>query len=120
MDRAAMSKPVPIDLAAQAALLEDSREFLRFWAKPDGPNTCFIDPSKLGADPFLFGMALVDAVRHGARAWAAAVDVPVEHAEARIWEGLDAERARPTATPRDAERPADDDVIIYTDPRDLN
>ena len=115
-----MSKPKPINLVPHAAMLENAEEFLRLWAKRDGPMTCFIDPSKLGADPFLFGMALVDAVRHGARAWAEAVNVSVEHAEARIWEGLDAERAKPTDHPRDAERPSDDGVITYTKPTDLN
>ncbi|MDB5696131.1 MAG: hypothetical protein JWN21_1674 [Sphingomonas bacterium] len=115
-----MSKPVPINLVPHAALLEDGREFLRMWAKTDGPMACFLNPAQLGADPFLFGMALADAVRHGARAWAAAVNVPVEHAEERIWEGLDAERAKPTDTPGDLAQPADADVITYTRPQDLN
>ena len=115
-----MSKPVPINLVPQAAMLEDSREFLRLWAKTDGPMLCFINPAQLGADPFLFGMALADAVRHGARAWARAVNIPVEHAEERIWEGLDAERASPTDSPREPERPADGDVITYTKPKDLH
>lgn len=101
-------------------MLEDAEEFLRMWRKQDGPMTCFIDPARLGADPFLFGMAVVDAVRHGARAWAAAVNIPVEHAEERIWEGLDAERAKPTDQPRDAALPADDDFISYTRPEELN
>lgn len=115
-----MSKPVPINLVPQAALLEGSSEFLRMWARPNGPMTCFIDPAKLGADPFLFGMAVTDAVRHAARAWAAAVNIPVAHAEERICEGLDAERAKPTDNPRDAERHADDEFITYTDPKDLH
>ena len=115
-----MSKPRPINLVPHAALLEDSAEFLRLWAKPDGPVSCFLDPAKLGADPALFGVALADAVRHGARAWAAAVNIPVDHAEARIWEGLDAERANPTDQPRAPELPADDDFITYTEPKDLH
>jgi hypothetical protein len=115
-----MSKPVPINLVPHAAMLEGSREFLRMWAKPEGPMSCFIDPTKLGADPFLFGMALVDAVRHGARAWAQATNMPVGHIEERIWEGLDAERAKPTDTPRAPDAPADDDVITYTKPDGLN
>ena len=115
-----MSKPRPINLVPHAALLEDAEEFLRLWAKRDGPMTCFVDPARLGADPFLFGMALVDAVRHGAHAWAAAVNIPVEHAEERIWQGLDAERARPTDQPRAPELPDDDDFITYTEPKDLH
>ena len=115
-----MSKPVPINLVPHAAQLEDSREFLRVWAKINGPMSCFINPAQLGADPALFGMALADVVRHGARAWATAVNIPVEHAEERIWEGLDAERANPTDSPRDPEPPADDDFITYSDPKDLH
>ena len=115
-----MSKPVPINLVPHASLIEGAREFLRVWAKEDGPVTCFINPVPLGADPFAFGMALVDVVRHGARAYARAVGISEGEAEARIWEGLDAERAHPTDTPRDAERAADDDVITYTKPKDLH
>ena len=115
-----MSKPKPLDLTPHAHLVQGSREFMRMWAKEGGPLTAFIDPARLGADPFLFGMAMADAVRHGARAWARAVNVSVEHAEERIWEGLDAERARPTDTPRDPEPPADDEFITYTKPKDLN
>ena len=115
-----MSKPVPINLVPHAALLEDGREFLRVWSKPEGPVTCFINPAQLGADPFLFGMALADVVRNGARAWAQAVNVPVAHAEERIWEGLDAERAKPTDTPQSPELPPDDAFITYTKPQELN
>ena len=115
-----MSKPVAINLVPHSAMLEDAREFLRMWAKQNGPMSCFIDPAKLGADPFLFGMALADAVRHGARAWAQAVNIPVADAEERIWEGLDAERAKPTDTPRAPEPHGDEDFITYTKPKDLN
>ena len=78
------------------AFLDGSHEFARLWAEPDGPMTCIIEPRALGPDPFLFGMALVDAVQHGAKAYAHAVGIPEEQALARIWEGLDAERANPT------------------------
>ena len=78
------------------AFLDDSHEFARLWAEPHGPMTCIIEPRALGPDPFLFGMALVDAVQHGAKAYAHAVGIPEEQALARIWEGLDAERANPT------------------------
>lgn len=112
-----MSKPVPIDLSKHGHLVQDAREFLRMWAKQDGPVTCFINPAALAPDPFAFGMALVDAVRNGARAWARAVSISEAEAEARIWEGLDAERGHATDRPRDpvAETPdADDDFIRYT------
>ena len=114
----AMSKPVPIDLVPHAAMLDGSKEFLRMWVKPDGPVTCFVNPAQLGPDPAGFGLALVDAVRPGARGWAQAVNISVADAEARIWEGLDAERAHPTDTP--PEPPADDEFITYTKPESLN
>ncbi len=83
--------------------LAGSREFARFWSEPDGPLTCIIEPRALGADPFLFGMAMVDAVGHGAKAYAHALGISEEQALARIWEGLDAERASPTDEPREIE-----------------
>jgi len=76
--------------------LDGSLEFARLWAEPQGPMTCIIEPRALGPDPFLFGMALVDAVHHGAKAYAHALGIPEDQALARIWEGLDAERANPT------------------------
>ena len=82
-------------------VLAGSHEFARLWAEPGGPMTCIIEPRALGADPFLFGMAMVDAIGHGAKAYAHALGIPEEEAHARIWEGLDAERANPTDTPRE-------------------
>jgi hypothetical protein len=80
--------------------LSGSLEFARLWSEPGGPQTCIIEPRALGPDPFLFGMALVDAAQHGARAYAQAVGIPEEQALARIWQGLDAERGNPTDEPR--------------------
>ena len=87
-----------IDLGG-ASFLRGATEFARFWKVPGGEQTFVIDPRGIGADPALFGMALVDAVRHGAKAYAQAVNIPEEDALARIWEGFDAERANPTDTP---------------------
>ena len=84
-----------IDLAG-FDLLDGSFEFARLWAEPQGPMTCIIEPRALGADPFLFVIAMVDAIGHGAKAYAHALGIPEEEAHARIWEGLDAERASPT------------------------
>ncbi|WP_254602714.1 DUF5076 domain-containing protein [Sphingomonas bacterium] len=112
-----MKKPIPIDLTRHAHLVEGSKEFLRMWMRDDGPVTCFINPAALAPDPFAFGIALVDAVRNGARAWARAVNISEAEAEARIWEGLDAERGQATDRPRDppAETPdPEDDFISYT------
>jgi hypothetical protein len=88
-----------LDISDCADLLRNSREFLRMWQSGDGPMTCFIDPPKLGADPFVLGIALVDCVRHGAKAYAHAVGISEADAEKRIWAGLDAERSSPTDTP---------------------
>ena len=93
------SKPVPMNLNRYAELIGGAREFLRVWAKDEGPVTCFVNPAAIGADPFLFGMAMVDCVRHAAKAYARAVNVDEEEALARIWEGLDAERDAPTTDP---------------------
>ena len=79
--------------------LSKSLEFARLWAEPEAGMTAIIEPRHLGADPFLFGMALVDAARHGAKAYAHALNISEEDAMARIWEGLDAERANPTDDP---------------------
>ena len=80
--------------------LDKSQEFARFWSEPEGEQTFIIEPAAIGADPFLFGMAMVDAIRHGAIAYARAVNVSEEHAFARIMEGFQAELENPTDDPR--------------------
>ena len=94
-----MAKSTPLDLTGCEPLLDGAGEFLRMWTRPGGPVTCFIDPKPIGADPFGFGIALVDCVRHGAKAYAQALGIPEEAALERIWEGFDAERDRPTDEP---------------------
>ena len=84
-----------IDISGAGHLLSGSQEFLRMW-NTDGKATCLIDPAALAADPATFGLALVDAARHGARAWAHAVGISEEAALERIWFGFDAERQHPT------------------------
>jgi hypothetical protein len=76
-----------------------SPEFLRMTAAADGTVTCVINPHALAADPGTFGIALADAVRHGAKAWAQAVGCSEEEALERIWWGVDAERNSPTDEP---------------------
>lgn len=90
-------KPIPIDLVPFAEALGNSREFLRAWAKPDGGATSFyINPRSLGADPAWFGIAMVDAIRHAAAAWAQAIDRPEAEMFDRIMQGFQAERDAPT------------------------
>ena len=85
--------------------LDGSNEFARFWSEPEGEQTFIIDPEALGADPFLFGMAMVDAIRHGAIAYSRAVGISEAQAFARIMEGFQAELENPTdeAKPLDPE-----------------
>ena len=64
-------KPIPIDLVPFAETLGDGREFLRVWAKHGG-TLCFVNPRPLGADPALFGIAMVDVVRNAASTYAKA------------------------------------------------
>ena len=47
-----------------------------------------------------YAVAMVDALRHGAKAWAQAVQIDEEHAFARIMEGFNAELGNPTDSPR--------------------
>jgi hypothetical protein len=90
-------KPIPIDLVPFAEMLGGGREFLRAWAKEDGPASYFVNPRALGPDPALFGIALVDAARHAAAAWGKAMGRPVSEMLERIWEGMEAERDAPTS-----------------------
>lgn len=89
------ARPIPIDLTRDVEMVLGAREFLRVWVGDEGPVTCFINPMPLGPDPYAFGMALVDCVRNGAKAYARAVNIPEAEAAARIWQGFDAERAMP-------------------------
>ena len=88
-------KPIPIDLVPYAETLGDGREVLRVWAK-DGGTLSFVNPRPLGADPALFGIAMVDVIRNAASTYAKAIGVPEDQALERIWIGLDAERNAPT------------------------
>jgi hypothetical protein len=71
-------------------------EFLRAICSKDGSTTYLIDPGALDPDPATFGLALVDCIRHGARAWSEATGVDEVTVLDRIWQAFDAERAHPT------------------------
>lgn len=77
----------------------DGREFLRMWDSESNGGICFISPHALDPDPFVFGMMLADAMRHGALAYAGAVDIGEDEAMIRIMEGLKAELENPTSEP---------------------
>ena len=97
------SREGEIDVAG-LDFLDGSQEFARFWSEPEGEQTFIIEPRALGADPFLFGMAMVDAIRHAAIAYSRAVNISEGQALARIMEGFQAELTNPT----DEARPIDD------------
>ena len=79
--------------------LNESTEFARLWHGGEHGMTAIIDPRGLGADPGLFGLALMDAARHAAIAYSQAVNISEEEALERILEFFDAERANPTDDP---------------------
>ncbi len=81
-------------------ILDGAEEFARLWYGPADKATCLIDPHGLAPDPFVFGVVMVDCIRHGAKAYAQAVGISEADALARIWQGFDAERANPTDTPK--------------------
>ena len=85
---------------ADLDFLDGSLEFARLWSEPEGEQTFIIEPRALGADPFLFGMAMVDCMRHAAIAYSRAVDVSEEHAWQRIMQGFHAEFSNPTDDPK--------------------
>lgn len=87
--------------------LDNSVEVARLWVQNGGPATCIIDPGLL-QQPELFGMLMVDTVRHAARAYAQCHGMTEEAALARIWDGLDAERdmnTTPLSTIQDHGKP---------------
>ena len=75
--------------------LDNSVEVARLWVEDRGPATCLIQPDRL-AEPEMFGMLMVDAVRHAARAYAQCYGMSEDRALERIWQGLDAERGTNT------------------------
>jgi len=76
--------------------LDRSLEVARLWVQNGGPATCIIDPTLL-REPEMFGMLMVDTVRHAARAYAQCYGMTENAALSRIWDGLGAERDRPTS-----------------------
>ena len=84
-----------ISLWGYEPVLEGSVEVARLWVKPAGPATFLLDTKRL-ASPEMFGMLITDCVRTAATAYAKALSISEGEALSRIWEGLDAERGKPT------------------------
>ena len=74
--------------------LENSYEVARLWVEDGGPASCIIKPDNL-VTPEMFGMLMVDTVRHAGRAYAQYLGVTETDALARIWAGLDEHRNGP-------------------------
>lgn len=87
--------------------LDRSVEVARLWVENAGPATCVIQPERL-AKPEMFGMLMVDAIRHAAVAFGQCYGLSEAEALRRIWAGLDTERdynTSPITTLQDYERP---------------
>lgn len=87
--------PGEIDVSGVAGL-GGAKEFLRMWNPEEGGAFCFVQPENLKPDPFIFGMIMVDAIKHAARAWSRVVNISEDEALSRIFEGFDAERGSST------------------------
>lgn len=96
-----MSDPAKaMDLKDFTDVLSDAGEFLRAWKTPEGMTVSFVDPRPVGADPALFGIALLDVIEAAARTYARAVQISEDEAFARIWAGIESQRDAPgAATP---------------------
>lgn len=70
--------------------LDHAVEVARLWVENEGPATCIIKPDVL-KEPEMFGMLMVDAMRHAARAYAQCYAMPEEEALSRILQGVEME-----------------------------
>ncbi len=105
-------KPVPIDLVPYAELIRGSRNSCASGRPKAGLSPVSSTPSRLAVIPMGFGIALVDCIRHGAKTWARATGISEREAVARIWEGVDAERANPTDIPTEIPT-TDEDGLLH-------
>ena len=86
---------------SEVDILDGSQEFVRMWYGEDGGATCLVEPRNLDPDPFIFGLVMVDCIKHGAKAYARALGIGETEALTRIFEGFDAERHYPSDEPRE-------------------
>lgn len=75
--------------------LDDATEVARLWVENEGPATCLIQPEVL-KEPEMFGMLMVDTIRHAARAYAQCCDLTEDEALSRIWQGVELEKDKHT------------------------
>lgn len=68
----------------QFDFLDQSHKVARLWVEDGAGATCIIQPENLEM-PEMFGMLMVDSVRHGARAYAQAQGISETEALTRIW-----------------------------------
>jgi Domain of unknown function (DUF5076) len=91
-------RPGELDVS-DSDVLDGSHEFARLWYGEGGLVTCIIEPRNLEADPFVFGLVMVDCIKHGAKAYSHALGIAESEALERIFEGFDVERANPSDQP---------------------
>lgn len=102
-----------MDLKDFRDVLADAGEFLRAWKTLEGMTVSFVDPRPVGADPALFGIAILDVIEAAAKTYARAVQISEEEATVRIWEGIDSQRGQPaTATPAEPNYRSDGSGVI--------
>ena len=95
-DQGNTAKPHPGAIAVEGIdVLDNSLEVARLWIEDGGPATCLINPEILG-EPEMFGLLMVDTIRHAARAYAQCYGMPEDEALGRILEGVQMETASPT------------------------
>ena len=72
-------------------ILDKSYEVARLWVEDGGPATCIIQPERLES-PEMFGLLIVDTIRHAAVAFSQCYGTTEADTLARIWSGVNAER----------------------------
>ena len=68
-------------------ILDKSYEVARLWVEDGGPATCIIQPERLES-PEMFGLLIVDTIRHAAVAFSQCYGTSEADALARIWSGV--------------------------------
>lgn len=92
-----------IALDGGAALSEDSAEVARIWITDGAGSAVWINAGVI-EDPHVFGYLMADMIRHAARAYAEAGDMPEREALQHIVNGLTEDlraQAAPTTTLHD-------------------
>ena len=79
-----------INLENGDVLTDESSEVARIWVTNNAGSSVWINPSVL-AEPIAFGYLMADSIRHAARAYSLAWDMPEEEALQQMCDGFLAE-----------------------------